>query len=505
MKKTLKTKSLSLIVCVCLLAGAAMAVLPAIKTQAITGGGASASDPYLISTEADLIAIRTTSPYNATVGKYYRLTTDITLTAPWTPFAFGGTFEGNGKTISGLEVDIAGNDAGLFSILNNSARVQNLTVKTGEAGIKAVQYAGIIAGRSTDAGVVIENCVTDGYIFANYRVGGILGASFISLASGLTACNIRRCTSSATITSANGEVGGILGTSSGGIVSECVSTGSIIMTAGFNYAGGIVGSSSALVERCSWSGYIKTNGSAGGIAGSIAWGKIIDCFTSGFIDTPANAGFIGGLAGNANGNCMIKNSIAMTKLNTTHTVSGGIAGGLGNNTPGYIENCYYNNDNLVLQKSHYRYSGTATDVYPLPTAAFIGKLDYFEEFDKTAWDVNPDSFPYLKWQKNREGYSDIYQPAFFNYEYDGASDSVPARIGGATPIDVETSNDVLQIDISATIPKGYSNKTSLTMTAADTPYVGTVISVSQSGIAAPFLVSAARDRTNPNMLGTGET
>ena len=96
--------------------------------------GKTDTNPTEIATEAELAAIGT-----ATGGltRHYKLIADIALTSAWTPIGdssnqFTGSFDGGGKTISGLTFNFTdGFDAvGLFGFINSAGiAVQNLGVK----------------------------------------------------------------------------------------------------------------------------------------------------------------------------------------------------------------------------------------------------------------------------------------------------------------------------------------------------------------------------------------
>lgn len=92
---------------------------------------------------------------NDMAGKYY-LADDITLTGEWDPIGWGtdedvpftGEFDGNGKVISGLEMNHAGSlsnpnsNIGLFAI--NSGIIKNLTFAS--PTVYGNQQVGTIAG-----------------------------------------------------------------------------------------------------------------------------------------------------------------------------------------------------------------------------------------------------------------------------------------------------------------------------------------------------------------------
>ena len=93
--------------------------------HASTGTG-TASDPFLVSTRADLEAI------SSGLDKCYKLTKDIYLggsSSPWAPIdgQFTGTLDGDGHKITGLYVSSTSNQQGLFRYIQNGT-VMNLTI-----------------------------------------------------------------------------------------------------------------------------------------------------------------------------------------------------------------------------------------------------------------------------------------------------------------------------------------------------------------------------------------
>ena len=124
-------------------------------------------------------------------GETFVLTKDIDLcNFPWTPIGlngdqagFQGTFDGNGKTISNLLVDLtskrAYQSAGLFGSLMD-ATVKNLTVKN--ATVKNLDIignssngAGVIVGSSQHASTIENVTILNSTVQGNRRVAGIAG------------------------------------------------------------------------------------------------------------------------------------------------------------------------------------------------------------------------------------------------------------------------------------------------------------------------------------------
>jgi hypothetical protein len=133
---------------------------------------------------------------------------DLSDYPDWTPigsdsYPFMGTFNGNGKTVKGLSAHYSsGTSYGLFGIIGNSGRVQNLKLEIAD-------------------------------ITASTSVGGIAGVNW----GEVTKCTV---TVSGAI-SGSVNIGGIAGENRG-TVSDCtVSGGGYIGGIGANYVGGLVG------------------------------------------------------------------------------------------------------------------------------------------------------------------------------------------------------------------------------------------------------------------------
>lgn len=227
---------------------------------------------------------------------YVTLSADISLSGEFTPIpVFGGTFDGNGHTISGLKITKEGSHFGLFRYVQHGALVKNLTVKGVVSPSGSSEYIGGIAGNN--AGNII-NCNFDGSVNGSSYVGGIAG---INEASGL----ISGCGSTGAI---SGEhiSGGIAGSSSGTIM-NCTSRCSVNTTASeaklsirdidwdsiisqeepssMTDAGGIAGFSDGIVQGCEnfgTVGYPHIGYNVGGIVGR-QYGYVSACVNNGEI------------------------------------------------------------------------------------------------------------------------------------------------------------------------------------------------------------------------------
>ena len=115
-------------------------------------GNGTAGNPYVISSAAELagLAQLVNNNSNWSNNKHFVLTADIDLNnREWTPIGiqyttsgvtysdrwFNGVFDGNGHVVKNLKIGTASNrtkikHAGLFGILNSSAKIYNLGIET---------------------------------------------------------------------------------------------------------------------------------------------------------------------------------------------------------------------------------------------------------------------------------------------------------------------------------------------------------------------------------------
>ncbi|MDE6140878.1 MAG: right-handed parallel beta-helix repeat-containing protein, partial [Alistipes sp.] len=241
-------------------------------------------------------------------GKTVTLAADIDLAgSEWTPIgngsrksssytgnSFQGTFDGQGKTVSGLsvkslsgdaavgligvldggtvrnvnlevDIEVAGNDlaAGCVGLLVNGGTIEGVTVSGSVSGQEAAagivsrvikegtvrdchnhatvtgskhNIGGIVgAAYYTEAGktMTIENCSNDAAITGNYAVGGIVGFS---------AADVKGCTNGGAISTATVSAGGIVGEQqNAGSITACVNNADIANASDGYGTGGIVG------------------------------------------------------------------------------------------------------------------------------------------------------------------------------------------------------------------------------------------------------------------------
>ena len=227
---------------------------------------------------------------------------------------FGGTFQGNGHTISGLSITQSVSPAGLFGVLQKDAVITELNVEgtvspSGDSesvgGIVGENYGtieqstfnGSVSGKRSVGGVVGRNrssgvvraCEASGAIFGQNMTGGIVGENLGSIVSCRSRAyvNIESTDPSIDLSNMNLEfsldlaklsradtlntatdTGGIAGYSSGAIASSTNYAAVGYQHIGYNI-GGVVGRSSGQVLACSNEGAVCGRKDVGGIAGQM--------------------------------------------------------------------------------------------------------------------------------------------------------------------------------------------------------------------------------------------
>lgn len=185
-------------------------------------------------------------------GGSYKLTADITVTAPYAN-EFTGTFDGDGHTVT-LDITASTANVGLFSKLAGGAVVKNVKVDGTVSGTEGV--AGIAAQAN---GATISGCINCAIISATGRyVGGIVGK--------LRGGTVENCYNTGAISSSRDRkgvnLGGIAGyIDSNGSVKNCYNSGTTSVTADTSNYAAIAGwCDNSTVTNCY---YLDTTASAG--------------------------------------------------------------------------------------------------------------------------------------------------------------------------------------------------------------------------------------------------
>ena len=174
------------------------------------GKGTEAS-PYEIATIFDLMKLQKDVEGTNYNGKYFKMTSDITINGEWKPIGdnskmFCGIFDGDGHSITGNMKfsSLAQNDmAGLFGCVGPNGVIKNLTNKaniTVDASTHLSTFVGGIVGRIRK-NVTILNCANIGNITANAGVvGGIVGEAYVDMYKSELETRIEACYNTGDIT-----------------------------------------------------------------------------------------------------------------------------------------------------------------------------------------------------------------------------------------------------------------------------------------------------------------
>lgn len=298
-------------------------------------------------------------------GKTVYLDSDVDLSgSKFVPIpTFGGTFEGQGHTVSGLELSGDASHMGLFRYVQAVGTVRDLKatgnidaagtlneigaiVGTNYGTISGCSFSGTISGQNNVGGIagtnegsgMIYNCKTEGSVEGDHYVGGIVGQNVgtISYCSNTTGVNVSASEAvdnvedldSLTLPTASDDddddipkkantstdVGGICGFSSGVIIG-CTNWGGVgFEHVGYNI-GGIVGRQSGLVSGCTNWGTASGRKDVGGICGQM----------EPFITLDVESGSIGAMAKELN----TLHGLMDTLLNHTGSATASLAATLG--------------------------------------------------------------------------------------------------------------------------------------------------------------------------------
>ena len=179
----------------------------------------------------------------------------------WTPIGnssnkYQGTFDGNGKTISNLYINVTSGYAGFFGYANEGGCIKNITFDN--AKVKSTNddyYTGILAGNTGSCIEYIKTLATCSVEGKNY-VGGIVG---------MVKGNISNCENHAMVKGSY-TVGGVVGCYDGSSksISSCANYGAVT---GTSKVGGMVGHFST--------GTIQNSANYGDITGAYYVGNLI--------------------------------------------------------------------------------------------------------------------------------------------------------------------------------------------------------------------------------------
>ena len=204
-------------------------------------------------------------------------------------YQYGGTFDGNGKTITNLYINASQNNVGLFGYTYEGT-IKNLTFEYANVTNTGV-FTGILVGYAKTSNLqnikISNTCQMKG----GKETGGIAGE--------LSYANAYNCVNYATV-QGNYRVGGLFGYCSNKerSITTCANYGNVTATG--TDAGGLVGYFiSGTIQDCANYGDVKGTERVAGMAGYVSKGKIQNVFNYGNISA-TNSTDAGMAFGNSN-------------------------------------------------------------------------------------------------------------------------------------------------------------------------------------------------------------
>ncbi|MDL2213854.1 hypothetical protein LJC29_07810, partial [Bacteroides sp. OttesenSCG-928-N06] len=184
------------------------------------------------------------------LGKYAIQMANIEWDGTWTPIGghtnlFTGVYNGNGHTITGLNIGTVDTYSGMFGRVSNNAVLTGIHLRGATININTAKHAGLLAGEA--AGSTISLCSAQGKITHTdaREVGGLVGYT--------NNAHVTRCYADAIINTTTenlgrGRTGGLVGDSNNTYIIACGANTALsatyYSTEHFNFqqhAGGLVG------------------------------------------------------------------------------------------------------------------------------------------------------------------------------------------------------------------------------------------------------------------------
>ena len=337
-------------------------------------------------------------------GQYFKQTANIDLSnESWTPFGFGGYFDGNGMTISNVKIDLSNwKYVGFFSELSSGGELKNVRLEN--VDIKGESYVGGLVGYTKPNSSISNSYASGNVTGAAYHVGGLVGFAEGNISNSYTSSSV----------SGSNDVGGLVGLAIGSIsnsyatgsISGSYSVGGLVGDAAFtssisnsyalgnvtgaadsDYVGGLVGKAYGLISYSHALGSVTGSSSVGGLVG-ISFSNIYNSYASGNV-TGVNS--VGGFVGSANSNSIIYNTYSSGSVTGSLNV-GGFMGFINVNSNISISNSYYDREITNLPDNKKGIPRTTTEMKTGTPSETI-----YTGWDPAIWNFGDDTdYPTLK-------------------------------------------------------------------------------------------------------------
>jgi len=319
-----------------------------------SGGSGTVADPFLVYDVATLRKVGTGTD-GWSLSAHYKQTANINLSSVsnWMSigtgplpdevditYAFKGSYDGSGHTISNLTINASTDGLpGLFGLIGESAVVKNVgVVNCAIGGVVGINYG------------TVQYCYATGNTSDN-TVGGVIGINYGT---------VQYCYATSNISSNSSTAGGVVGYNAG-TVQYCYATGNV---SGIIAVGGVVGANIGIIKNCYATGNVSKIGSnpggggvlldyfVGGVVGE-NYGTLQYCYATGNVSSDRNAGGVVGDLTNENKsssettvqNCIALNSDISASSDNSIDYFGRVLGNY-NGTPTLANN--YGRSNMKM-------------------------------------------------------------------------------------------------------------------------------------------------------------
>jgi hypothetical protein len=282
--------------CFCMLFVAVLCGFAASQAAAkYDGGSGTQANPYLIRTAEDLVLLGS-SP--ADWDSHFKMVADIDLKGYneknfpligyWVSWGdpgnrpFGGSFDGDGRTISNFTYNGGKQDKIALFRYVGIAEVKNVRLVNAKVISDGQGVAALVGYVKNGA---VDNCQATGIdVTGNVRVGGLIGEC-----EGLVA----RCSTRGRVIGVQ-YVGGLIGSIGDGTVSTSYSKATV---SGNESVGGLVGATlnqESIIDGCYATGSVSGSTYVGGLAGQVVQGRLHRSYSAGAVHGTT---YVGGLVG----------------------------------------------------------------------------------------------------------------------------------------------------------------------------------------------------------------
>ena len=160
------------------------------------GGDGTAGNPFWVYNEVTLwhVGNPDSGSYSEwTLNAHYIQTQDIFLTGPFQAIGdnsakFTGSFNGNGKTISNLNISSMNDNQGLFGYIDSSAVIKNVRLES--CSISGKSNTGSIVGANYGQ---VQNCSASGSVSSTSLstcTGGVVGNNYNQVQNCHSTCTV---------------------------------------------------------------------------------------------------------------------------------------------------------------------------------------------------------------------------------------------------------------------------------------------------------------------------